>query len=100
MRRGGPLRRTPFMRRYDAEKAAARREWRDAVMSRAHGLCEAERLEHDCAGWAHEAHHIVPRGRGGRDELDNGMAVCRQAHFVIHHVSPQAAKDAGYLKSY
>jgi 5-methylcytosine-specific restriction endonuclease McrA len=30
-------------------------------------------------------HHLLPRGRGGKHEPDNGVAMCASCHHIVHH---------------
>ena len=92
MKRSGPLR-----RKYDAEKIARHADWRAGVMHRANWKCEAVDLPHLCASRAEEPHHVLPRSRGGKDVLDNGLAVCAEAHRTIHSY-PVHARELGYLR--
>lgn len=41
-----------------------------------------------------EMDHIVPRGRGGSDNLDNLQILCRADH-AKKHVKPMFAKSLG-----
>ncbi|OVE84216.1 HNH endonuclease [Natronolimnobius baerhuensis] len=34
-----------------------------------------------------QAHHIIPRGQGGPDELSNLLTLCRPCHGVIHQTN-------------
>lgn len=41
-----------------------------------------------------DVHHIIPRGRGGSDNPDNLITLCRRCHHNIHvmsYVKPSAA---------
>ena len=35
-----------------------------------------------------QVHHIVPRGEGGKDELDNAIALCLTCHTDVHTKAP------------
>lgn len=75
------------------ERAESRKAWRALVMERDEGRCQ---MDHDHDGPV-EAHHILPSGRGGRDELDNGIALCKRAHMWVH-AHPAAAYELGLLR--
>lgn len=44
-----------------------------------------------------DPHHILPKGRGGKDALDNLMLLCRRDHDWAHG-NPKAAEAAGFLR--
>lgn len=90
------MRRSRLGRSYDREKAARRAAFSRAVLTRS--WCEIEDLHHDCTGRATEAHHVLPRSRGGTDDpVENGLACCRNGHQAIH-AYPHAARIVGYLR--
>ncbi len=66
------------------------REFRRAVLERADGRCE--RCGERCVPEALEAHHKLPRSRGGQDTLENGFALCGGpggCHALVHdHLVP------------
>ena len=40
-------------------------------------------------GYSHaDFHHILPRSKGGTDEVDNLVTVCRPCHVGLHSVDP------------
>ena len=43
-----------------------------------------------------DPHHILPRGRGGRDALENLVGLHRQCHRFVHE-HPRQAKPKGFL---
>lgn len=43
-----------------------------------------------------DVHHILPRGRGGKDHLDNLAALHRSCHEQVH-LHPLQGKKAGLL---
>jgi hypothetical protein len=49
----------------------------------------------DCAGRLH-AHHVLPRSRGGKDELGNGLTLCDFHHKYVH-AHPSWSYERGYL---
>lgn len=44
-----------------------------------------------------DPHHILPRGRGGRDELTNLVSLHRQCHRYIHE-HPIESAGKGFLR--
>ena len=46
--------------------------------------------------WLLEVHHIVPRGRGGRNDLDNLVSLCPGHHRWVE-TNRRAAKELGLL---
>ena len=75
-----------------------------AAYTVAHYRCEFEPLpEYDpqCFEEAVDIHHILPRGRSGRDsdliDPENVMAVCRKHHDYIE-ANREWALEVGYLK--
>lgn len=82
---------------------------RELVVKRAAGLCQKCRL---VIGYrygepAGEVHHIIHRGKGGSDDLDNLRLLCRNCHSAEHvqvHFGPdrkaaQAQFDTLYGES-
>lgn len=61
---------------------AMNRETREAVHERDRGQCV------NCGATDPDSildvHHIVPRGRGGSDQLSNLALLCRQCHDAAH----------------
>lgn len=43
-----------------------------------------------------DPHHVLPRGRGGRDSLENLVALHRNCHDQVH-LHPLQSKKAGLL---
>lgn len=96
---GGSLSRSPLARRgaRAARRAEALEAFRRAVLARAGGRCERcgaqpgsrplERLE---------AHHLLPRARGGSDDPSNGAALCGACHRAVHE--HRAADWASWLR--
>lgn len=37
-----------------------------------------------CGSVAVDIHHIIPKGRGGKDEAENLIALCRDCHTLAH----------------
>lgn len=69
---------------------------RDDVRQRAEGLCEC-RLSTMCDRYGNQAHHILPRSKGGGDHVDNLAWVCQPCHTWIHN-HPTASRVKGLLK--
>jgi 5-methylcytosine-specific restriction endonuclease McrA len=44
-----------------------------------------------------DPHHVLPRGRGGADELSNLVTLCRAHHDWVH-AHPSVARPAGLLR--
>ena len=100
LKRGKRLRRVG---RRAERREEARREFREAVWKRAGYRCErcGEKANRDGfvekAGGMHlghgawllpmeplDAHHLLPYGKGGKDDSANGVALCRHEHRAIH----------------
>lgn len=83
-------------------------EMRAEVFTRAGGLCQANGLHHkDCPGllepgWGWNAHHVVPRSKGGADEVGNLLALwtggplASGCHARVHQ-NPEMARALGLL---
>jgi len=91
------MKRTPLRRRRKArpDLDAAR----EVVRARAAGRCEA--LGPVCdgfGGWYYhgEAHHILRRSQGGKDDASNLLWVCPPCHRYIH-ANPSESFDRGWL---
>jgi len=57
------------------------RQWRDAsltVRTREHGRCRI------CGDHGTQAHHLIYRSHGGRDEPSNLIWTCLTCHRLIH----------------
>ena len=52
------------------------------MLERARGRCE--RCTAPTPEKYLEAHHVLPRSRGGTDDLSNGAALCRSCHQAVH----------------
>lgn len=90
-----PLRQVSRKRR--ARQVKYRQVWR-AVMERAGWKCECVDLdtEERCPNWQVQAHHILPRSRGGKDTVENLLVVCARHHLWIH-AHPRLASERGWL---
>ena len=69
---------------------------RSAEILRRRPVCEA-RVEPVCHGRAVEVHHVLTRGQGGGDHVDNLLAVCGYCHEWIHR-NPADAMSLGLLR--
>lgn len=65
---------------------------RESVMERDGYLCQWCRTP----GGRLDPHHILPRGRGGKDVLINLVALHRQCHRYVHE-HPWEARTGGFL---
>jgi 5-methylcytosine-specific restriction endonuclease McrA len=88
-------------------KPTPRLKQRKPLRSRAHTIPDSLRLAvykrdgYLCQyckvpGGRLDPHHILPRGRGGRDTLDNLMSLHRLCHDQVH-LHPSESKKAGLL---
>lgn len=68
------------------------RDLRERVFIRDSYLCQWCRV----AGGALDPHHILPRGRGGKDTLDNLVSLHRACHRAVHE-HPAEAKRKGFI---
>lgn len=71
-------------------------ELRPVVFARDGYRCQAQILE-VCTFRADEAHHILPRGRGGTDTLENLVTLCWYCHRHVH-THPHEARVLGLLR--
>ena len=65
---------------------------REQVFARDSYLCQWCKVP----GGHLDPHHVLPRGRGGRDELGNLVSLHRQCHRAVHE-HPIEAKRRGLL---
>lgn len=64
----------------------------------ASGKCEAHGFHtSDCDGYGREAHHVLPRSKGGQDDYLNLRWIHPSCHQRIHS-DPAAAKAVGLLE--
>jgi 5-methylcytosine-specific restriction protein A len=66
-------------RRRRHESTRAWRRLRAEAIARAGGICERCGIRP-----AVDAHHLVRRSRGGRDRIDNLVALCEDCHAEEH----------------
>lgn len=115
------LRRASTAKRRQPADAAEQRAFRDAVMARAQGRCEAcpklagagaltgvdERMKamavkvaRRCNGVAVHAHHKAPKGMGGHGDNspENGVAMCEASHDFVHRQSPAIGRALDLLR--
>lgn len=62
---------------------------RAAVYSRDNGVCQLHALPNHFRWDEGEVDHILSRGRGGTDDLDNLRWVCRTCHAKKHNREPK-----------
>jgi hypothetical protein len=67
-----PLGRTRFNRKRCTWKT--QKVFRAEVIRRAEGYCQ--RCREPFPDYMLDAHHMIPRGRGGTDDPENGRALC------------------------
>lgn len=111
MKRGTPLTRTALLRRTPMRRSrvasarakplkprrrtkAERDAWKtlkQLVWIRDKGTCQR------CGRPGTDAHHLLPKGRGGKDELSNLVILDRECHDWAHGHSKQAERD-GWLR--
>lgn len=96
LNRKTPLRRTGWPKKSGVAKRKGYGQTWVWCMDRANRRCEA-RTE-VCAGHATQVHHVLPRGRGGDDDLGNLLAVCLPCHSHIH-AHPVESLERGWLRS-
>lgn len=93
------MRRSPI-KPVSKERRDARRE-RDklyeSVLRRDRWTCQFRGSELECKGRL-DPHHIVPRGRGGKDLAGNLITLCRAHHDWVHS-HPEEATVKGLLAS-
>lgn len=110
LRRRTPLRSDPAKQREWERRTRARQrrdsrrqgleavyyaDEREACFEAAGWRCQVT-LRHRCEGPL-EAHHVLPRSKGGTDDRENLLAVCPNGHQTIHS-NPKAARAAGLLR--
>jgi hypothetical protein len=73
---------------------------RQELAVRSGGRCEACATHHlpECSGRYEHAHHITPRSAGGRDVLENALAVGHAHHNGWIHNNPREARALGFLR--
>jgi hypothetical protein len=85
------------------KERAAKRFIPKAVLKQLHersgGQCEVIVQGYRCNGGAKDPHHVLPKGRGGKNTLDNLLHICRWCHRLIHDY-PDKAEQMGILKKY
>lgn len=98
MKRGGYIkRRSPLRaRRWTADEALWRAA-KEAALERDQYDCQADArgLHGDCRGPL-EIHHVLPRSRGGKNDLANLITLCRHHHYTVH-AYPARSYELGLL---
>ena len=80
------LKRSTRLKPVSDKRLANLEKWRtlrNEVLHAANKTCQkcGERVAH----WTMlDVHHIKPKGRGGKDERKNLVAICRRCHTLIH----------------
>jgi 5-methylcytosine-specific restriction endonuclease McrA len=82
-------------RRRSGQTARDYAQVREARRVHAFGLCEI--AGPTCTMYGSEAHHVLPRSKGGLDEFDNLRWTCSSCHARIH-AHPEWAKDRYLLR--
>jgi hypothetical protein len=72
-------------------------KFKAAVIERSGGRCEWTDEDGRCFAHASQAHHVLPRSRGGTDDPDNGVGLCMRHHYEVH-AYPDQAKAKGLLR--
>ncbi|QDU67660.1 HNH endonuclease [Engelhardtia mirabilis] len=62
-----------------ADRRWAREEFRRLVLIRA-----GHRCERCSSAWELQAHHFLPKSRGGPDLPENGICLCAKCHRGVH----------------
>jgi 5-methylcytosine-specific restriction endonuclease McrA len=101
MKRGKPLQAKSGLKRKPMKKVVKLdEEWREArlaVLERDRHFCQAFGVQAlECQGRLH-VHHILPRSRGGKHDLENLVTLCSRHHEWAHG-HPLAAKELGLLR--
>lgn len=91
-----PVRRSKLNTDRDRARMDRRAAWRQAVLDRDGHRCQVEWDQNCTGGWDLHAHHLLPRARGGRDLVENGITACGACHRTIH-AWPAAAESKGWL---
>jgi len=54
-------------------------------MDRSEGRCEVEINGTRCSNPADAVHHVLSRAQGGKDTLEDVIAICNYHHDIIHN---------------
>lgn len=96
-----PLPRRTRLRPRSPKRAAQAAEFQPLMVAcyRRDGWeCQLRHAVAECECWGPlHPHHILPRSRGGKDELDNLVTLCA-AHHQWTHLNPADAKRLGLLR--
>ena len=66
------------------------------VRTRDRDCVARSRVPHVVCGGRLDPHHVLPRGRGGKDEVENLVLLCRLHHSWVHE-HPADAYALGLL---
>lgn len=66
---------------------------RNAALERDSYSCRICGVSNGMRGIELHVHHLVPRERGGSNELRNLITVCRECHINIHHGNQTAPQE-------
>lgn len=69
---------------------------RDEVMERSGEQCEVMDAGYRCGYTGQHMHHLKPKGRGGKNTVDNLKWICAVCHAYIHQ-NPKCAEEMGLL---
>lgn len=92
MKRAQPIRRKsrlPRLGRRGKQAQKALKLFRAVVLARAKSRCQRCNTKVDPRSL--EAHHLLPRARGGSHDPENGAALCRDCHRAVHSGASDAA---------
>lgn len=71
-----------FTRKGDDEVFRSKKAWTDAVIKKRGNSCER-------CGWSTarcDAHHILPRSKGGLNTIHNARVLCPNCHRIQHEI--------------
>jgi hypothetical protein len=104
-----PLKRSPFQKSFKqtARPTPTPQQLRRRAFEAEHSAMRRIVLARDrycrvhvrrCTNRATEAHHVLPRSRGGPNELWNYLGLCHDCHQYVHH-HPRESEANGWLAS-
>ncbi len=89
-----PLKRKSWIRRRSESRVKRDRLWAELrcnLLKESDGHCARCDIYRGKRGL--DLHHITPRSRGGRDEEDNLVPLCRECHDDIHFHNAEDKDD-------